>query len=55
MSDVGLFRTTIGIESVVRPIPRSSESVRWKGLNLRVDPLRKQLVDAGPILAVAAA
>ena len=26
-----------------------------EGLNLRVDPLRKQLVDAGPILAVAAA
>jgi predicted aspartyl protease len=26
-----------------------------EGLNLRVDPLRKQLVDAGPILAVPAA
>ena len=26
-----------------------------EGLNLRVDPTRKQLVDAGPILAVAAA
>ena len=26
-----------------------------EGLNLRVDPVKKQLVDAGPILAVAAA
>jgi hypothetical protein len=26
-----------------------------EGLNLRVDPVRKQLVDAGPVLAVAAA
>lgn len=26
-----------------------------EGLNLRVDPTKKQLVDAGPILAVAAA
>jgi predicted aspartyl protease len=26
-----------------------------EGLNLRVDPVKKQLVDAGPVLAVAAA
>jgi len=26
-----------------------------EGLNLRVDPVKKQLLDAGPILAVAAA
>lgn len=26
-----------------------------EGLNLRVDPVKKQLVDAGPLLAVAAA
>ena len=40
MTDVGTFRTTIGARSL-------------EGMNLRVDAQKKQLVPAGPILAVA--
>jgi len=55
MTDMGTFRTTVAIENVAHRgdmVLLGAHSL--EGLNLRVDPVRKIPVDAGPIVAAAA-
>jgi hypothetical protein len=67
MDDMGLFRVDIAIENPGRPGERTAADVVFgepgdlvllgsrtlEGLNFRVEPVTKRLVDAGPSPAAA--
>ena len=66
LDEMGTFRVDVEIENPVRPGPRRTlfgapgdlvllGAHTLEGLNLRVEPVTKQLVDAGPAPAAACA